>query len=438
MTDDPDDVPARATTDLADPYARTRVNYWLATTASKAGSAMALLAGTFTVYGLSQSVLATAAVLVLFNLPMLMLGSVSSKLLDRFGAALVYSLCDLVLFVVTLGLAALSFAGHLSVPVLFVWQLLTGVMLGISGASYTVLPRTLAPEGKVPEYNAQLAQAGAVAALIGLFAGGLVVETIGTSWVFVLDALTFLGVPLAVVSMWGHTATPSPSRRLRHGIDAIRADAGLRSAVGVAAFAALLLSPIASLFPAMAARLGASAHFLSLQMAAFAVGGLSIASIVRRVHRRIRWSTVVRTSMVIGGLGMLAIAYLERTEATGLAAHVTIVLILLAVGLVAALIDSVIGSLVQLGAPDEHQTSVLTIYGMVLAILAVVASLAVGLLSEATAVWVSLVAIGIVLEGFALLGSRRRIFTDLDRIENIDESASPPQPLSRHFFAHRR
>lgn len=406
--------------DVPDPYARTRPRYRAAIVASTAGTSMAVLATTFAVYGLSQSVLATAIVLVLANIPMVLLASVSSALLHRFGAARVYSSCDIALFLVTMGLALLSFGGHLNVPVLFAWQLACGIALGISGASYSVLPHLLAAPGKVPEYNAELSQSRAVATLIGLLAGGLVIETIGTSWVFVLDALTFLTVPLALARVRGlHQSTPALPRRLRLAFAAIRGDDGLRSAVAAGGVMALLASPIGSLFPAMASRLGASSHLLSLQMAAFAVGGLFIALVVRRVRFTSRWSIVIRVSIVVGGAGLLALAYLELVEATGLLVEAVLLLILVAVGLAIALIGSVMSSLIQMGAPDERRTTVLTVYAMVIATVAVVSGVVVGLLTDLTMVWVSLAVLGILFELFAILGSGRRVLADIDRLETV-------------------
>lgn len=412
----------RAVTDSNDPYGRTRVHYRVAIVASTTGTSMALLATTFAVYGLSRSVLATAVLLVIANIPMLGLAPVSSNLLHRYGAALVYSVCDLVLFVVTLGLALVSFAGNLNVLVLFLWQLVSGIVLGLSGASYSVLPHTLAAPGKVPEYNAQLAQSRAVASLIGLFAGSLVVETIGTSWVFVIDALSFLAVPLVLVRVWGlHMPAREHRPLLRQAVATIRGDAGLRAAMRIGGITALLVSPIGSLFPAMAGRLGANAHFLSLQMAAFAIGGLSIAWVVGAVHQRMRWSTVIRASIAIGGAGLITLAHLERIEARGYLGHAVILLMIATVGLAIALIGSVVLSLIQVGAPDEGRTSVLTVYGMVLAVLAVVSGVAVGLLADIAAVWVSLALIGLLLEGYVLLGTERRVFGDLDRIDERGE-----------------
>lgn len=412
-----------------DPYPRARPRYRVAIVVSTSGTSMAVLASTFAVYGLSNSILATALVLVLANIPMVLLGSVSAALLHRFGAARVYSACDVALFVVTVGLAALSFAGHLSVPVLFAWQLVCGSVLGLSGASYAVLPHTLAPPGKVPEYNAALSQARSIAALVGLVAGGFVIETVGTSWVFVLDALSFLAVPLALTGVRDrHEAAAAPAPRLRVAADAIIADRGLRAAAAAGALMVLLASPISSLLPAMADRLGASSHFLSAQMAAFAMGGLCIALVVRHVRRRSRWSRAIRAAVAVAGLGLLALAHLERVEASGWLVHATILVILAAAGLAVGLVGSVATAMVQLGAPDDRRSAVLTVYAMVAAVFAVGSGVAIGLLSDATAVWLALGVLGVLLEVFAVVGGRQRVFADLDRIE-VPEQGAPGAAL---------
>lgn len=390
---------------------------------------MAVLASTFAVYGLSSSVLATALVLVLANIPMVLLGSVSATLLHRFGAARVYSTCDVVLFAVTAGLAALSFAGHLSVVVLFAWQLVCGTVLGLSGASYAVLPHTLAPAGEVPEYNAMLSQARSVAALAGLVIGGFVTETVGTSWVFVLDALSFLAVPWALAGVRDRHAPPAvTARRLRGAVETIAADRGLRAAATAGVAMVLLASPIGSLLPAMADRLGASSHYLSAQMAAFAGGGLFVARVVRQVRRRSRWSWVIRTAVAVAGLGLLALAHLERLEARGWLVHLTILVILGAAGLAIGLVGSVAGAMVQLGAPDDRRTGVLTVYAMVAAMFTVVSGVAIGLLSDTTAVWVALSVLGVLLSVVAVVGGRRRMFADLDRIE-VGDHLTPGAPV---------
>lgn len=418
-----------------DPFVRTRTTYQIASVISAVGSAMGGLATAFVVYDRSRSVLATAMVLILGNLPTVALAPLSARLLERYGAAKVYSWGSLALCLVTFYPVILAASHHLTVATLFIWQFSCGIVYGLGGASSSMLTRRLAAPGRVPEFNAQLARARALATLLGLLLGGVVYEAFGPVWVFAFDALSYLGAPVVLIPMMGRLGPISSSRpKIAAGVTAIRSSIGLRAVVVAGGFIALLATPIGSLLPAIARQVGSSSHLLSYLMAAFAFGGLFVALVIRVLHDRSRWSVVSRTSVVVAGIGLLVISGLQRIGDDRWALFLATITTLVPIGLALAVMGAVIGSLVQLGAPAELRSPVLTFYGVVTSVVAPISGFAFGLLADATHIWVPLAVLGLSFLAFVALGTQRRLFRDLDQ---LDDARPPVSDATLHTHAGR-
>ncbi len=415
-----------------DPFVHTRTNYQIVSVVSAVGSAMGGLATAFVVYDRSKSVLATAMVLILGNLPTVALAPVSARLLERYGSAKVYSWGSLALCLVTLYPAVLAATDRLTVAHLFIWQFSCGIVYGLGGASSSMLTRRLAAPGRVPEFNAQLGRARALATLLGLLLGGVVYEALGPVWVFTIDALSYLGAPVVLIPMMGRLGPLSQSRRkVGEGVQAIRESIGLRAVVVAGGFMALLAAPIGSLLPEIARKVGSSSHLLSFLMAAFAFGGLFVAFVIRVLHDRSRWSVVSRTSVVVAGIGLLLIAALQRTGDDRWVLFVATIVTLVPIGLALAVMGAVIGSLVQVGAPTELRSPVLTVYGVITSLVAPISGFAFGLLADKTHVWVPLAVLGVAFLAFVGLGTDRRLFRHLDQLDG-GRSATSDAVLHLH------
>jgi MFS family permease len=415
---EPSHAPSRDDSSGLDPFAITRIEFQISAIVTAVGSSMAALATAFVVYDRSRSVMATAMIMVLGRLPVVVLAPMSTALLERFGPARIVLVASITRFVLTLFPVALAIGGGLDVASLLAWQFALGIVHGVSGASTSSLTRQLAAPGRIPEFNAQLGRSRAIAALIGLLIGGVVLGRFGAAWVFGIDAISFLGAPIVLVPVLSNLGSGHDRpRRLREGFATIRADDRLRAAMVVAGIMAFFAAPIGSLLPAIAHRVGSGSHLLSFLMAAFACGGLFVALLMRILHDRSRWSVVSRVSSIIAGLGLVIIGITEWAGGHGSGLYVLVLVALIPVGLSIAILGALLNGLVQMGAPTEVRSPVLTAYGAVLSVAAPISGVVIGLIADVSAVWVPLLLLGVSFEALALLGTQRRLFR---RLEDLD------------------
>ena len=415
---DPSHAAPRDDSPGGDPFVRTRVEFQISAIVTAVGSSMAALATAFVVYDRSRSVMATAMIMVLAQVPVVVLAPKSTALLERFGSARIVLVASIARFVLTLFPVALAIVGELDVLSLLAWQFSLGIVHGLSGASTSTLTRQLAAPGRIPEFNAQLGRSRAVAALIGLLIGGVVLDRFGAAWVFGIDAVSFLGAPIVLVPVLSKLGSGHDRpRRLREGFATIRADDRLRAAMVVAGLIAFFAAPIGSLLPAIAHRVGSGSHLLSFLMAAFACGGLFVALLMRVLHDRSRWSVVSRVSSIIAGVGLVIIGITELVGGDGVGLYVLILVTLIPVGLSIAILAALLNALVQMGAPAEMRSPVLTAYGAVLSVAAPISGVLIGLIADVSEVWVPILILGASFEALALLGTQRRLFR---RLEDLD------------------
>lgn len=179
---------------------RTFVLLWIGQTVSAFGDAFFNLAVVWIVYTQSGSVLQTALVQVVWQLPDILVGPFAGVWADRFDRKrimVVTNLCAaLVVGVVAAGMAAQS-----TLPlalVLVAIFCLNSLTAFLKPARFAVMPAVVG-RNLLATASGAFASTGQVALLLGEAAAGVVVAVLGAVWALAVDALSFVFVALCVL-----------------------------------------------------------------------------------------------------------------------------------------------------------------------------------------------------------------------------------------------
>ena len=267
---------------------------WLAVLASNMGTWMQVVGAQWLLVGLPNAATLVALVQTADSLPDLLLALPAGALADIFDRR--RFLIGLQWFQIAVGtaLTALTLAGQMTPPLLLGFTF----VLGAAGAIETPAYYALIPE-LVPRHQLQAAAAlGAVninvARALGPALAGLVIAKLGTAWVFALNTLSFVFIPLVLLG-WRRQilagaedperflpAIRAGGRYIRH--DPVTRRILLRMALFVAPATALW-----ALLPLVATqRLGMAAGGYGLLLGALGVGAIAGALILPRLSTRLQ------------------------------------------------------------------------------------------------------------------------------------------------------
>jgi MFS family permease len=282
---------------------------WLASAASHIGSYMTDVGQGWLLSSLTPSPLVVSLLLTAESLPFFALGLPAGALADIVDRRrlLVVTQCAMAVAVGTLALVTLT---GVATP----WMLLAlAFALGIATALndpawHAALPELL-PQDEL-EAGVTLSGVGVnVARTLGPAIGGFVVAAAGPGVVFVLDALSFLGV-VGVLLAWRRERSASvlPAERM---LSAIRA--GLRFARHSEALRGVLLrtflfmlcgAGVMALMPLLGRETGHGAIGFGLLLGSLGVGAVSGAAVLPRLRARV----APRALIAAGSLAFAAVA----------------------------------------------------------------------------------------------------------------------------------
>lgn len=302
--------PARRASPLAVFRHRPFALVWTGQLVSTAGDALTALAAGVLVYRLTGSALSVGLMLMATSLPSLLLGLVGGVVADRADRKrlLVASCLCQGLFVALIPLL---------IPVNVVWLYL---LVGLSScarqfyapAFESVLPE-LAPDDELAAANALMSVSTVGATAVGYAAAGLLAAQLSLSWVFLLDAATFVFAALCFlgVPVRPHAPAAEPPhflRDLRAGLGYLYRHPALRALQGIGLGLGLIAGVINTLtLPFTLSVLGASKTVYGvlegLSGVGYTAGGFALAALSHRLSER-RW-------LALGtlGLGLASLLY---------------------------------------------------------------------------------------------------------------------------------
>ncbi len=290
---------------------------WIASTASHVASYMADLGQGWLMSSLTASPLVVSLLLTAESLPYVLLGLPAGALADIVDRRRLLVATQLGLVVVGGTLAVVTLTGVVKPSVLLALAFASGTITALNDpAWYAALPDLL-PGGELEAGVTLSAVAINIARMLGPSLGGFIVAATGPGAVFVLDALSFLGVVGVLVS-WRTERRPSvlPAERV---LPAIKA--GLRFALNAPALQRVLAGSflfmvcgvgVLALMPVLGRATGHGAVGFGLLLGSLGAGAVTGATLLPRVRDRVSPNWLIAA----GSLVFAAVAIGAATSQT--------------------------------------------------------------------------------------------------------------------------
>lgn len=245
--------------------------------------------------------------------PILVLGMYGGIVADRVDRRRLLATTQALLGVVALALAAASFRGAVTPTLLIALGLVNGVVNAFNMPAWgTVTPR-LVPRARLPDAIALNGLQFNLARVVGPAAAGVWLTMGEAGWVFLFNAVSFMGVVAAVMlTPPSPAAADGPSRPwtlLREALGFGFGHRGARAIIGAIFLFSLLATPMLRILPVIVIDVyrGVESDF-GLLMAVMGAGAVSAALTIRRVPVWYPRHHLIPVAMTAGGVGALLVA----------------------------------------------------------------------------------------------------------------------------------
>jgi MFS family permease len=393
--------------------------FWCAALVSSVGSQMQLAALGWVIAVLTGSATKVSLVAFATIIPLVVLSPVAGSLTDRYPRRHLLLVTMVIQTAQATALCIIWFAGiHEFWPV-FLLALVGGAATGLNGPVLQAFVPELVPRPDLP--NAVMlnsAQFNVAKALGPIAAGILLVNTAGASWCFLLNAVSFFGVMIAVASIRGGRFPPPSGehhgfwRDFVEGVGHVRRHPGLRTAVGVNAFIASVGQPLVPLIPVVALEIyGADSVQFGILAGALGVGAILGAVLTGYLDGRWKPSAILALGLLMYAAFVLGVGVSTSVE-TGLFA-------VLGAGAGFLVVIATDNSCIQAFAKEPWRGRVLGIWLTVYGVAYPVGVLAQGIIADHIGVRTVLIADSVLLAAGTIALMVRRTLHTLDTEETI-------------------
>lgn len=284
-------APAAATVSPWAPFGHSTFRaLWLAVLTSHVGTWMHDVAAAWFMSERTGSPLMVAAVQSATTLPVVVFALAAGAFADTVDRRRYLVVIQLWMFAMATVLAAVALWGELNAWTLLGLTFALGMGAAMAMPAQAAITSELVPRELLAPAVALSSIGANIARSVGPALGGLVVARLGTGWAFSLDAISYLGVLLVLVS-WRRAASvaalpPEPfGLALRSGLRYAARSNDLRSVLLKAAFFYAFASALtAQLAIVVRGELGAGAGTYGLLLTCIGVGAISGAILMPRLR----------------------------------------------------------------------------------------------------------------------------------------------------------
>jgi MFS family permease len=354
--------------------------YFTGQLVSVAGTWMQNIALAWLVIQLSNSALAVGALAFARFLPFLLLGLVAGVVVDRFDTRRRLIGTQASAMVITIALAIVTLMGVASLPVVYALAAAGGLVLVLDSPGRQTLTFQMVGPSELP--NAVALNSGLFNAsrVVGPALAGIAIAVVGVGFCFVINAISFLAVLVALRVIREDELTPVVKSRNT------RVLAGIREGISWSVHSPLALTVLAVvsvvatvgfnfnvLVPLLASQtLHVGAGMFGVLSASFGLGALGGALMTATLGR------ASPRTFAAGALGFsLTMLALAPVRTPGIA-----LVLLFALGLSFSLFTASANALVQLASPDHLRGRVVSLYLFAFVGLAPIGGLVSGWLAE--------------------------------------------------------
>src|SRR6186997_800434 len=182
---------------------------WIAQLVSTAGSALTDLAAGIYVWRATESALAVGLTLMVTAIPSLVVGLLAGVFVDRHDRKRILIATCLIQAVIVAALAFVIGIEAIALPGLYILLFLNAAVKQFFDPAHDSLIPEMASDEELAGANSFLSIASFGSTAIGFAGAGLLASTVGLTWAFLLDALSFL-VCAGLIMLMGKYPMPVP------------------------------------------------------------------------------------------------------------------------------------------------------------------------------------------------------------------------------------
>ncbi|WP_196832095.1 MFS transporter [Mycetocola sp. CAN_C7] len=238
--------------------------------------------------------------------PQLLLVPITGLIADRFDRRKILMITQTALMLLGVGLGLLLILGHAELWHLYAFALLLGIVNAVDGPARQTFVSDLVDEHNMSNAVALNSASFNAARMIGPALAGLLIVVIGSGWVFMVNAATFLAVLFALYKLRASQlrARPRAPRQRGQLVQGFRYVMS-RPDLGVIFVIVFIMGAFGMNFPifasTMAVELGGGAGDYGLLSSILAIGSLTGALLAARRDR-------ARMRVIIAAVGLFSIA----------------------------------------------------------------------------------------------------------------------------------
>lgn len=335
---------------------------WFASMASNFGGLIQSVGASWMMTSLATSPTMVALVQSSTTLPIMLLSLWAGAVADNLDRRVVMLCAQCFMLVVSLALAACTWAGLLTPWLLLAFTFLIGCGTALNGPAWQASVGDMVPRAVLPGAVALNSMGFNIARSLGPAVGGAIVAAAGAAAAFIVNAVSYLGL-IAVLARWRPERPPRLLPRetlgvaMGAGIRYVAMSPNLLVVLLRASLFGLAASAVSALMPLVARDLVTGGPLTyGLLLGAFGLGAVGGALASSRLRERLSSEWIVRVAMIAMGLGAI-ITSLSRTMATTLPA-------LFAAGAGWVLALSTFNVSVQMASPRWVVARALSLYQM--------------------------------------------------------------------------
>ncbi len=380
--------------------------FWVGAIGSSIGNNMQLAALLWVVAVATRSAAKVTLIAFITVVPLLLLGAVGGALADRFPRRRLLLVTQTLLMIQAFALWGLWEAGYGSYWVLFTVSLAGGVLIALNIPAWQSIVPELVPRPFLQNAVTLNSVQFNVARAAGPMLAGVLIAWVGAGICFLINALSFVLVLIALLLMTSADTAPSQPDGDRPGmlsgfkesVRYLRDHRGLQVAIGTHAAFALLAAPVVQLIPVLSVEvLDVGSEAYGLLLGSFGVGAVAIAFVIGSLDER-----VLPSRLLGAGLALTAVSVFGLGLAPGLAVGV---FFMLAFGASYVTVVAIDHSTIQALSDDHIRGRVTSLWLMTFGTGFPLGTILMGIIADVVGVRAVLVAAGVlvalVLVGFA-------------------------------------
>lgn len=238
--------------------------------------------------------------------PPLVLVSLTGWVADRFDRRKILLTTQTALLGLAIAVGSLLLAGVMTLPMMLAFALGFGIVNAFDAPARQAFVSDMVSATETSNAVALNSASFNLARMIGPAVGGLLIVAIGSGWVFIVNAATFLAMIIALMLMRTHLLAPRPKNRSRGGLAEGFRYVWARSDLKVVFVTVFLIGAFGMNFPifasTMALEFGAGADGYGVLSSVLAIGSL-IGALLAARRDRARVRVVI---LAAGGFGIAA------------------------------------------------------------------------------------------------------------------------------------